>query len=76
VWAAGSAGRARPSFHNNGDGTFMDVSVKAGVSDPAATTGLADCFLWMWLMTDGWTWQWPMVVTTIFTCNGANGVWI
>ena len=25
-------------FHNNGDGTFTDVSEKAGVSDPSVTT--------------------------------------
>ena len=27
-------------FHNNGDGTFTDVSLKAGVSDPAGYYGL------------------------------------
>jgi hypothetical protein len=31
-------------FHNNGDGTFTDVSVKAGVSDPNAYYGLAAVF--------------------------------
>jgi enediyne biosynthesis protein E4 len=31
-------------FHNNGDGTFTDVSVKAGVSDPNAYYGLASVF--------------------------------
>ena len=25
-------------FHNNGDGTFTDVSVKAGVADPRRVT--------------------------------------
>ena len=24
-------------FHNNGDGTFSDVSVRAGVADPAGS---------------------------------------
>jgi hypothetical protein len=31
-------------FHNNGDGTFTDVSVKAGVSDPHAYYGLTAVF--------------------------------
>jgi hypothetical protein len=31
-------------FHNNGDGTFTDVSEKAGVSDPNAYYGLASAF--------------------------------
>ena len=31
-------------FHNNGDGTFSDVSEKAGVSDPSAYYGLASVF--------------------------------
>jgi hypothetical protein len=31
-------------FHNNGDGTFTDVSVKAGVSDPKAYYGLTAVF--------------------------------
>jgi hypothetical protein len=31
-------------FHNNGDGTFTDVSVKAGVSDPNAYYGLTSVF--------------------------------
>ena len=31
-------------FHNNGDGTFTDVSVKAGVSDPNAYYGLTAVF--------------------------------
>jgi len=31
-------------FHNNGDGTFTDVSEKAGVSDPSAYYGLASVF--------------------------------
>lgn len=32
-------------FHNNGDGTFTDVSEKAGVSDPNAYYGLAATFV-------------------------------
>jgi hypothetical protein len=32
-------------FHNNGDGTFTDVSVKAGVSDPSGYYGLASVFV-------------------------------
>ena len=32
-------------FHNNGDGTFTDVSVKAGVSDKNAYYGFAAIFL-------------------------------
>jgi enediyne biosynthesis protein E4 len=31
-------------FHNNGDGTFTDVSEKAGVSDPGAYYGLTAIF--------------------------------
>ncbi len=31
-------------FHNNGDGTFTDVSVKAGVSDPNRYYGLGTVF--------------------------------
>ncbi len=32
-------------FHNNGDGTFTDVSVKAGVSDPNRYYGLSSVFV-------------------------------
>jgi len=31
-------------FHNNGDGTFTDVSVKAGVADSPGYFGLASVF--------------------------------
>jgi hypothetical protein len=31
-------------FHNNGDGTFTDVSVKAGVADPGAYYGFTSVF--------------------------------
>jgi len=32
-------------FHNNGDGTFTDVSTKAGVSDPPGYYGLVSLFV-------------------------------
>jgi hypothetical protein len=32
-------------FHNNGDGTFTDVSVKTGVSDPSGYYGLGALFV-------------------------------
>lgn len=32
-------------FHNNGDGTFTDVSVKAGVSDPVHNYGFSSTFV-------------------------------
>ena len=39
-------------FHNNGDGTFTDVSVKAGVSDPKGYNGWASTFVDV--DDDGW----------------------
>ena len=39
-------------FHNNGDGTFTDVSFKAGVSDPDGYYGLAAVFVD--IDDDGW----------------------
>jgi hypothetical protein len=39
-------------FHNNGDGTFSDVSVKAGVSDPRGYYGFASVFVDV--DDDGW----------------------
>jgi enediyne biosynthesis protein E4 len=39
-------------FHNNGDGTFTDVSEKAGVSDKAGYYGLASVFVDV--DDDGW----------------------
>lgn len=39
-------------FHNNGDGTFTDVSVKSGVSDPQGRYGFASLFAD--LDDDGW----------------------
>ena len=48
----GLPGESDHLFHNNGDGTFKDVSVKAGVSDPNGYYGLASVFLD--LDDDGW----------------------
>jgi enediyne biosynthesis protein E4 len=39
-------------FHNNGNGTFTDVSVKAGVSDPKGYYGFASTFVDV--DDDGW----------------------
>jgi hypothetical protein len=39
-------------FHNNGDGTFTDLSSKAGVSDPAGYYGLGAVFVD--IDDDGW----------------------
>jgi enediyne biosynthesis protein E4 len=48
----GLHGEADHLFHNNGDGTFTDVSVKAGVSNPAGYYGLASVFVDV--DDDGW----------------------
>ncbi len=48
----GLPGEGDHLFHNNGDGTFSDVSVKAGVSDPSGMYGLASVFVDM--DDDGW----------------------
>src|SRR6202051_540661 len=48
----GLPGEADHLFHNNGDGTFTDVSVKAGVSDPKGYYGFASVFVD--LDDDGW----------------------
>jgi hypothetical protein len=48
----GLPGEADHLFHNNGDGTFTDVSVKAGVSDSNAYYGLAAVFVDV--DDDGW----------------------
>ena len=48
----GLPGEADHLFHNNGDGTFTDVSVKAGVSDPNGYYGLASVFVDV--DDDGW----------------------
>ena len=41
----GLPGEGDHLFHNNGDGTFTDVSKKAGVSDPQGYYGLASVFV-------------------------------
>src|ERR1700728_501943 len=41
----GLRGEPDPLFHNNGDGTFTDVSVQAGVADTNAYFGLASVFV-------------------------------
>jgi enediyne biosynthesis protein E4 len=48
----GLPGEADHLFHNNGDGTFTDVSVKAGVSNPSHYYGLASAFVDV--DDDGW----------------------
>jgi hypothetical protein len=48
----GLTGERDHLFHNNGDGTFSDVSEKAGVSDPNGFYGLAAVFVDV--DDDGW----------------------
>ena len=48
----GMVGASDHLFHNNGDGTFTDVSVKAGVSDSQRRYGFASVFVD--LDDDGW----------------------
>ena len=48
----GLPGEGDHLFHNNGDGTFTDVSVKAGVSDPRGYYGLSSVFVD--IDDDGW----------------------
>ena len=48
----GLSGESDHLFHNNGDGTFTDVSAKAGVSDPYGYYGLASVFVDV--DDDGW----------------------
>jgi len=48
----GLPGEGDHLFHNNGDGTFTDVSKNAGVSDPRGYYGLASVFVD--LDDDGW----------------------
>ena len=48
----GLPGEGDHLFHNNGDGTFTDVSLKAGVSDPRGYYGLASAFVD--IDDDGW----------------------
>jgi hypothetical protein len=48
----GLIGQEDHLFHNNGDGTFTDISVKAGVSDPGGRYGFASVFVDV--DDDGW----------------------
>jgi len=48
----GLPGESDHLFHNNGDGTFTDVSLKAGVSDPYGYYGFASVFVDV--DDDGW----------------------
>jgi hypothetical protein len=48
----GLVGESDHLFHNNGDGTFTDVSVKAGVSDPHGAYGFQGVFVDV--DDDGW----------------------
>jgi len=48
----GMEGEPDHLFHNNGDGTFTDVSVKAGVADPGGYYGFASTFVDV--DDDGW----------------------
>src|SRR6266581_735297 len=48
----GLPGESDHLFHNNGDGTFTDVSKKAAVADPQGYYGLASVFVDM--DDDGW----------------------
>jgi enediyne biosynthesis protein E4 len=48
----GLPGEGDHLFHNNGDGTFTDVSAKAGVADPYGYYGLASVFVD--IDDDGW----------------------
>ena len=54
VWCGprGLPGESDHLFHNNGDGTFTDVSKKAGVSDTPGYYGLASVFVDV--DDDGW----------------------
>lgn len=45
VWPRGLAGEPDHLFHNNGDGTFTDVSVKAGVNDKRRHYGFSSTFV-------------------------------
>jgi hypothetical protein len=48
----GLPGESDHLFHNNGNGTFTDVSVKAGISDPRGYYGLSSVFVDV--DNDGW----------------------
>jgi enediyne biosynthesis protein E4 len=49
---AGLKGLPDNLYHNNGNGTFTDVSVEAGVNNPAGRPGLTA--VWCDLDNDGW----------------------
>ena len=57
-------------FHNNGDGTFTDVSQKAGVAIPMATTALPR-FSWTSTTTARWTCWWPTTLPPT-TCTSTK----
>jgi hypothetical protein len=59
----GLPGAGDSLFHNNGDGTFTDVSQKAGVSDPEGRYGLGA--IWTDLEGGGWL--------DLFVANDATG---
>ncbi len=59
----GLSGAGDSLFHNNGDGTFTDVSKKAGVSDPEGRYGLGA--VWTDVDGDGWL--------DLFVANDATG---
>jgi len=59
----GLPGAGDSLFHNNGDGTFTNVSKKAGVSDPEGRYGLGA--IWTDVDGDGWP--------DLFVANDATG---
>lgn len=59
----GLPGAGDSLFHNNGDGTFANVSKKAGVSDPEGRYGLGA--IWTDVDGDGWL--------DLFVANDATG---
>jgi hypothetical protein len=59
----GLPGAGDSLFHNNGDGTFTNVSKKAGVSDPEGRYGLGA----IWTDVDGDDWL------DLFVANDATG---
>ncbi len=59
----GLSGAGDSLFHNNGDGTFTNVSKKAGVSDPEGRFGLGA--IWTDVDGDGWL--------DLFVANDATG---
>ena len=59
----GLQGAGDSMFHNNGDGTFTNVTKKAGVSDPDRRFGLTT--VWTDVDSDGWM--------DLFVANDAGG---